>query len=86
MGEPDEVVEKAMNGYVMLETKGTKAYLGAPDVKGEIEVSFPGEKPACVFFWDTVNNAGSCEPIFRTHTLEADESCEFEISVKHIAL
>ena len=86
MGEPDEVVEKVMNGYVMLETKGTKAYLGAPDVKGEIEVSFPGEKPACVFFWDTTNNAGSCEPIFRTRTLEAGESCEFEISVKHIAL
>ena len=52
----------------------------------EIEVSFPGEKPACVFFWDTTNNAGSCEPIFRARALEAGESCEFEISVKHIAL
>ena len=67
----------------ILDTNGKEVIITAPDIEGNVRVSFPGELPALVYCWDPQNNAATCEPIFSAAALKPGESCAYEIAVRH---
>lgn len=84
LGEPDAMVEKAMESYAVVDSKGTKVTLSASGCEGKIELSYPGVLPAAVFCWESYNATGTLESIFRSVSLKVGESCEFDYAVKLI--
>lgn len=81
LGEKDNVIEAPMASFRIIGSRGGKLYLDLPGTAKKLELSFKGEKPANIFFWDVPESSVTCEAIFRTRGIAPGESCEFEQTV-----